>query len=36
MKMLKLTGQRRVPVVQKGERLVVRIISGEIEKVIDL
>jgi hypothetical protein len=36
MKMLKRTVQKRVPFVQKGERLVVQFISGEIEKVIDL
>jgi glutaredoxin 3 len=36
MKMFKLTGQKRVPVVQKGERFVVGFNSGEIKKLIDL
>ena len=35
-KMLKLTWQKRMPVILKGERFVVGFKSGEIEKVIDL
>ena len=34
-KMLKLTRQKRVPVIQKGERFVVGFLSEEIEKLID-
>jgi glutaredoxin 3 len=34
-KMLKLTRQKRVPVIQKGEKFVVGFDSGEIEKLID-
>lgn len=32
--MLKLTRQKRVPVVQKGEKFVVGFNNGEIEKLI--
>jgi glutaredoxin 3 len=34
-KMLKLTRQKRVPVIQKGENFVVGFNSGEIEKLVD-
>ena len=34
-KMLKLTRQKRVPVIQKGEKFLVGFNSGEIEKFID-
>lgn len=33
--MLRLTRQKRVPVVQKGERFVVGFQPEEIEKIID-
>jgi hypothetical protein len=32
--MLKLTRQKRVPVIQKGEKFVVGFLSEEIEKLI--
>jgi hypothetical protein len=33
-KMLKLTRQKRVPVIQKGEKFLVGFDSGEIEQLI--